>query len=97
MADGEVKGISKNVSRFVIVVPRTLSVPPAQRHWPETTEGYAEIPVQYYIILNQRGQVKPTKFERQFQSTIATWICPRCVTKSLFAELPMAGVVNTSF
>ena len=23
----------------------TLSVPPAQRHWPETTEGYAVIPV----------------------------------------------------
>ena len=53
MADGEVKGISKNVSRFVIVVPRTLSVPaPAQRHWPEITNGYAVIPVQYYIILN---------------------------------------------
>ena len=42
MADGE------NVSRFAIVVPRTLSVPPAQRHWLETTKGYAVIPVQYY-------------------------------------------------
>ena len=52
MADGEVKGISKNVSRFVIVVPRTLSVPRTQRHWPEITNGYAVIPVQYYIILN---------------------------------------------
>ena len=52
MADGEVKGISKNVSRFVVVVPRTLSVPPTQRHWPEITNGYAVIPVQYYIILN---------------------------------------------
>ena len=52
MADGEVKVISKNVSRIVIVVPRTLSVPPAQRHWPEITNGYAVIPVQYYIILN---------------------------------------------
>ena len=81
MADREIAGIAKTVSRFGIVVPLTLSVPPAQRHWPETTEGYAVIPVQYYIILNQRGQVKPTKFERQFQSTIATWICPRCVTK----------------
>ena len=30
----------------------TLSVPPAQRHWPKTTEGYAVIPVQYYIIIN---------------------------------------------
>ena len=31
-------------------------------HWPETTKGYAVIPVQYYIILNRCGQVKPTKF-----------------------------------
>ena len=27
---------------------------------------------------------------------ITTWICPRCVTKSLLAELPMAGIGNTS-
>ena len=30
----------------------TFSVPPAQRHWPKTTEGYAVITVQYYIIIN---------------------------------------------
>ena len=45
---------------------------------------------------NKCGQVKPTKFKRQFQSIITTWICPRCVTKSLLAELPMAGIGNTS-
>ena len=45
---------------------------------------------------NKWGQVKPTKFKRQFQSIITTWICPRCVTKSLLAELPMAGIGNTS-
>ena len=42
---------------------------------------------------NKWGQVKPTKFKRQFQSLITTWMCPRCVTKSLLAELPMAGTV----
>ena len=52
MADREIAGIAKTVSRFGIVVPLTLSVPPAQRHWPKTTEGYAVIPVQYYIIIN---------------------------------------------
>ena len=52
MADREREGIAKNVSRFAIVAPLTLSVPPAQRHWPKTTEGYAVIPVQYYIIIN---------------------------------------------
>ena len=41
------------MSRFAIVVPLTLSVPPTQRHWPQTTEGYAVIPVQYYIIINE--------------------------------------------
>ena len=45
---------------------------------------------------NKCGQVKPTKFKRQFQSIITTWICPRRVTKSLLAELPMAGIGNTS-
>ena len=45
---------------------------------------------------NKCGQVKQTKFKRQFQSIITTWICPRCVTKSLLAELPMAGIGNTS-
>ena len=45
---------------------------------------------------NKWGQVKPTKFKRQFQSLITTWMCPRCVTKSLLAELPMAGIGNTS-
>ena len=45
---------------------------------------------------NKCGQVKPTKFKRQFQSIITTWICPRCVTKSLLAELPMADTGNTS-
>ena len=45
---------------------------------------------------NKCGQVKPTKFKRQFQSIITTWICPRCVTKSLLAELPIAGIGNTS-
>ena len=49
----EREGIAKNVSRFAIVVPLTLSVPPAQKHGPKTTEGYAVIPVQYYIIRNQ--------------------------------------------
>ena len=53
MADREREGIAKNVSRFAIVVPLTLSVPPAQRHWPKITEGYAVIPVQYYIIINE--------------------------------------------
>ena len=52
MADREIAGIAKTVSRFAIVVPLTLSVPPAQRHWPKTTEGYTVIPVQYYIIIN---------------------------------------------
>ena len=52
MADREIAGIAKTVSRFGIVVPLTLSVPPAQRHWPKTTEGYTVIPVQYYIIIN---------------------------------------------
>ena len=45
---------------------------------------------------NKCGQVIPTKFKRQFQSIITTWICSRCVTKSLLAELPMAGIGNTS-
>ena len=36
--------IAKNVSRFAL--------PPAQRHCAKTTEGYAVIPVQYYIIIN---------------------------------------------
>ena len=45
---------------------------------------------------NKCGQFKPTTFQRQFQSVIKTWICPRCVTKSLLAELPMAGIGNTS-
>ena len=45
---------------------------------------------------NKCGQVEPTKFKPQFQSIITTWICPRCVTKSLLAELPMAGIGNTS-
>ena len=53
MADREREGIAKNVSRFAIVVPLTLSVPPAQKHGPKTTEGYAVIPVQSYIIINQ--------------------------------------------
>ena len=52
MADREREGIAKNVSRFAIVVPLTLSVPPAQRHWPKTTERYAVIPVHYYTIIN---------------------------------------------
>ena len=52
MADREREGIAKNVSRFPIVVPLKLSVPLAQRHWPKTTEDYAVIPVQYYIIIN---------------------------------------------
>ena len=48
---------------------------------------------------NKCGQVKPTKFKRQFQSIIhiiTAWICLRCVTKSLLAELPIAGIGNTS-
>ena len=52
VTDREREGIAKNVSRFAIVVPLTFSVPPAQRHWPKTTEGYTVIPVQYYIIIN---------------------------------------------
>ena len=45
---------------------------------------------------NKWGQVKPKKFKWQFQSIITTCLCPRCVTKSLLAELPMAGIGNTS-
>ena len=54
VADRERERIAKNVSRFAIVFPpsQTLSVPPAQGHWPKTTEGYAVSPVQYYIIVN---------------------------------------------
>ena len=43
------------------------------------------------------GHVKPTEFKRQFQSTETSWTCPQCVTKTLLAELLMAGVGNTSF
>ena len=51
LIEREREGIAKNVSRFAINVPLMLSVPPAQRYWPKTTEGYAVVPVQYYIIL----------------------------------------------
>ena len=59
MADREREGMAKNVSRFAIVVALTLSVPPAQRHWPKTLEGHAVIPVQYYIIINEAKLNRP--------------------------------------
>ena len=51
VADREREGIAKKVSRFAIVVALTLSVTPAQRYWPKTTEDYAVIPVQYHTII----------------------------------------------
>ena len=43
--------LPKRFPLFAIVVALTLSVPPAQRYWPKTTEGYAVIPVQYHTII----------------------------------------------
>ena len=61
-------------------------------------KNYRRLRCNYCSILhhNKCGQFKPTKFKRQFQSIITTWICPRYVTISLLAELPMAGIGNTS-
>ena len=98
MADREREreGIAKNVSRFALVFP------PSDIQCATCTKtlakNYRRLGCNSCLILhhNKCGQVKPRKFKRQFQSIITTWICPRCVTKSLLAELPMAGIGNTS-
>ena len=86
----------ENVSRFAIVFP------PSDTQCTTCTKTLAKNHLRLrcnscsILHHNKCGQVKPTKFKRQFQSIITTWICPRCVTKSLLAELPMAGIGNTS-
>ena len=70
--------VAKNISRFAIVVPLTLSVPPAQT----LAKNHRRLRCNSCSILhhNNCGQVKPTKLKRQFQSIIISWICPRYVT-----------------
>ena len=90
MADREREGIAKNVSRFALVFP------PSDIQCATCTKTLAKnhrrLRCNSCSILhhNKCGQVKPTKFKRQFQSIIT------CVTKSLLAELPVAGIGNTS-
>ena len=96
LIEREREGIAKNVSRFALVFP------PSDIQCATCTKrlakNYRRLGCNSCLILhhNKCGQVKPRKFKRQFQSIITTWICPRCVTKSLLAELPMAGIGNTS-
>ena len=92
----EREGIAKNVSRFALVFPPSdIQCATCTK---TLTKNHRRLRCNSCSILhhNKCGQVKPTKFKRQFQSIITTWIWPRCVTKSLLAELPMAGIGNTS-